>query len=59
MAYCMNRKIGQSMGKAGKSSETIVKKDFFLGKFKENLIFTLNSGNFCVTLQPELCPARF
>ena len=55
MAYYMNRKTDQRTGKMGKSSEAAVKKDFFLGKFKEILFFSLNSGNFCVTLQPELC----
>ena len=28
----------------------------FLGKFKKKSYFSLNSGNFYVTLQPELCP---
>jgi len=31
-------------------------KELFSEKFKEIFVFSLNSGNFYVTLQPELCP---
>ena len=39
----------------GEKFKKRLEKNFFLGKFKENSDFSLNSGNFYVTLQLELC----
>ena len=39
----------------GEKFKKRLEKNFFLGKFKENSDFSLNSGNFYVTLHLELC----
>ena len=41
-----------------RQDKTLPSGDFcvFSGKFKKKSYFSLNSGNFYVTLQPELCP---
>ena len=39
----------------GKKVQKKLGGNFFLGKFKENSGFSLNSGKFYVTLRLELC----
>ena len=56
MTYRISKRANVTTKKSRKKFKNKLEKDFFLGKFKENFIFSLNSGNFYVTLQSELCP---
>ena len=56
MTYRISKTANVTTEKNGKKFKKEHEKDFFLGKFKENFIFSLNSGNFYVTLQLEMCP---
>ena len=56
MTYRISKRANVTTRKSRKKFKNKHEKDFFLGKFKENFIFSLNSGNFYVTLQLEMCP---
>ena len=56
MVYCMNRMTEVRTFGTREKFKKRCKKSFFSEKFKEIFDFPLNSGNFYVTLQSELCP---
>ena len=56
MTYNNVRTTEEITGNRGKKFKKKLEKNFFLRKFKENSDLSLNSGNFYVTLQLELCP---
>ena len=55
MTYNNVRTTEEITGNRGEKFKKKLEKNFFLRKFKENSDLSLNSGNFYVTLQLELC----
>ena len=56
MVYCMNRMTEVRTFGTREKFKKKTQKELFSEKFKEIFDFPLNSGNFYVTLQSELCP---
>ena len=56
MTSNMVKTAGERTENRGKKFKKRLGKNFFLRKFKENSDFSLNSGNFYVTLQLEMYP---
>ena len=55
MKYYLSKITGIKLVKTENKCVGIMETNLFSRKFKKKSDFSLNSGNFYVTLQPELC----